>query len=131
MEIRISFPGGLRVDAEANGFIVRTDQPVAEGGEGSAPEPFLLFLASLGTCAGSYILSFCQARRIPTDGIQVLQTIQRNPDTNMVDKIGIEIQIPPSFPEKYRNALVKAANLCTVKKHLVKPPVVETVARVV
>ena len=48
---------------------VLSDQPVDEGGEGSAPQPFQLFLASIATCAGAYAVSFCQAREIPMDGM--------------------------------------------------------------
>ena len=56
MEMVISFPGGKRVDAEFGGMVIQTDQPPQGGGEGSAPTPFALFLASMGTCAGSSAL---------------------------------------------------------------------------
>jgi len=32
--------------------------------------------------------------------------------------------LPPDFPEKYKEAAIKAAEQCTVKKHLLKPPVI-------
>ena len=53
------FGGGLKVDAEYRGFTIKTDQPFHEGGEGRRPAPFDLFLASLATCAGFYVLAFC------------------------------------------------------------------------
>ena len=40
----------------------------------------------------------------------------------MVEKIDIEIHVPPTFPEKYRDSLIRSAELCKVKKHLEKPP---------
>ena len=40
----------------------------------------------------------------------------------MVTRISIEIHVPPGFPEKYRPALVRAAEQCAVKKHLETPP---------
>lgn len=122
MEITIDFPGGARVDAHFGEYIVKTDQPTVGGGEGSAPTPFAIFLSSLGTCAGIYILGFCNQRGLPTDGIRIIQRMQNNPMTGMIGKIEMEIQVPPSFPEKYRPSLIKSAELCAVKKLIENPP---------
>jgi len=124
--IEISFPGGLRVDAEAFGTTISTDQPARAGGDGSAPAPFLLFLASIGTCAGIYVLSFCRQRGIPTDDIRIRQSMAANPVTGALEHVGLDIQVPPSFPMKYHAALVKAANSCAVKKALENPPSFQT-----
>lgn len=118
MEIFIDFPGGSRVDAHFNGFTVTTDQPPVA----SAPTPFDLFLSSIGTCAGIYVLGFCQQRGLPTNGIHIIQQIHFNPMTHMVDQIDLEIRIPPTFPAKYRDSLIRSAELCKVKKHLENPP---------
>lgn len=118
MEMIIDFPGGSRVDAHFDNFTVSTDQPPA----GSAPMPFEIFLASIGTCAGIYVLGFCKQRNLPTEGIQIVQRSHTNPATGMVETIDIEIQIPATFPEKYRDSLIRAAELCKVKKHMEQPP---------
>jgi ribosomal protein S12 methylthiotransferase accessory factor len=118
MEMIIDFPGGSRVDAHFKDFTVPTDQPPSA----SAPMPFELFLASIGTCAGIYILGFCKQRGLPTEGIQIVQRSHSNPATGMVEEIDIEIQIPPTFPEKYRDSLIRSAELCKVKKHMEQPP---------
>jgi ribosomal protein S12 methylthiotransferase accessory factor len=104
------------------GFTIKTDQSEHGGGDSSAPAPFDLFLASIGTCAGIYILSFCQARNITIQGLRLIQRTQRNSETRMIDKITIEIQLSPEFPEKYRESVIKSAELCAVKKHLHNPP---------
>src|SRR3989304_8276815 len=109
MEMEITFPGGARVDASFGGLTVRTDQPVQGGGQGSAPTPFATFLSSIGTCAGIYVLGFCRQRGIPADGIRIVQRINSNPLTHMVDKIDLEIQVPPTFPDKYRDSLIRSA----------------------
>jgi ribosomal protein S12 methylthiotransferase accessory factor len=118
MEMIIDFPGGSRVDAHFDGFTVPTDQPPAA----SAPTPFAVFLSSIGTCAGIYVLGFCQQRGIPTDGIRIVQRTHSNPLTRMIETIDLEIQIPATFPDKYRESLIRSAELCAVKKHLEKPP---------
>jgi ribosomal protein S12 methylthiotransferase accessory factor len=122
MELVIDFPGGAKVDAHFSGFTVKTDQPAYAGGEGSAPAPFGVFLASIGTCAGIYVLGFCRQRGLPTDGIRIIQRVGSNPTTGMVDQIALEIEVPASFPAKYHDALVRSADQCAVKKHLENPP---------
>lgn len=122
MEMIIRFPGGARVDASFDGFTVATDQPPAGGGEGSAPTPFALFLSSIGTCAGIYVLGFCKQRGLPTDGIQIIERTHQDPATGMTDQIDLEIQVPETFPKNYYDSLVRSANLCAVKKHLEHPP---------
>ncbi|MGQ9490310.1 MAG: OsmC family protein [Anaerolineae bacterium] len=122
MEMVITFPGGARVDAHFGPYVVRTDQPPQGGGQGSAPTPFATFLASIGTCAGIYVLGFCKQRGLPTDGIRIVQRLEVNPATGMVSKVLLDIQVPPEFPEKYYAALVRSAEQCAVKKHMEIPP---------
>lgn len=122
MDLLVSFPGGMKVNTEYKGFTIETDQPRKAGGDGAAPSPFDLFVASLGTCAGFYVLRFCQERDIPMDGIQVSLGMERNPQTRMIERIDIDIDLPQEFPEKYVKTVVGAANQCTVKKHLAAPP---------
>ncbi|GAP08519.1 MAG TPA: osmotically inducible protein OsmC [Anaerolinea thermolimosa] len=131
MEMIIDFPGGARVDAHFDQYTVRTDQPPMGGGEGSAPTPFAVFLASIGTCAGIYVLGFCRQRGLPTDGIRIIQRAHRDPQTGLVGQIELEIQVPPTFPEKYHESLVRSANMCAVKKHLENPPSFNTYTRVI
>jgi putative redox protein len=122
MEMVIDFPGGARVDAHLGPHTIMTDQPPAGGGKGEAPTPFALFLASMGTCAGIYVLGFCKQRNLPTDGIRILQRFHRDIKTGMIGQVDLEIQVPPSFPEKYHASLIRSAQLCAVKKHLEHPP---------
>ena len=126
MEMMIDFPGGARVDAHFGSFTVKTDQPPSA----SAPTPFAVFLSSIGTCAGIYVLGFCQQRGLPTEGIRILQRIHPNM-TGMIEKIDLEIQVPPTFPEKYYDSLIRSAELCAVKKHLENPPKFEVTTAVI
>jgi putative redox protein len=121
MEMIIDFPGGARVDAHFGPFTVATDQPP----QSSAPTPFAVFLSSIGTCAGIYVLGFCRQRGLSTEGIRLVQTVETNPMTGMVGRIKLDIQLPPDFPEKYKPALIRAADQCAVKKHLEQPPQIE------
>jgi putative redox protein len=123
MEMKVSFPGNVRVDAEFAGFTVHTDQPLSAGGDATGPSPFHLFLASIGTCAGFYVLSFLKKRGIE-EGAGVTLTSVSDPNTGMVTDVLIDVSLPAGFPEKYREAVVRAVNQCTVKRHLAQPPTI-------
>lgn len=122
MDMNIYFPGGKRVYADYGGFTIETDQPARGGGGDSAPAPFDLFLASIGTCAGIYALGFMQQRDIDADGAKITMRTHADPAAGLIDKIDLELPLPAGFPDKYRDAIVNAMNLCTVKKHLHQPP---------
>lgn len=116
MNLNVKFPGGLAVNAEYGPFEIKTNQ------DGSAPPPFALFLASIGTCAGIYVLSFCQQRGLPTDGLEITQKMETDPFTRLISKVRLDIHLPANFPEKYKEAVIRAADQCAVKKHLATPP---------
>jgi putative redox protein len=120
-EIIVTFPGGKRVDAQVGGHVVRTDQPVTGGGTDAHPTPFALFAASLGTCAGIFVVGFCQKRDLPTDGIRIVERLRYAEDGALAG-VDLDIEVPASFPEKYREALVRVADQCSVKRAIQAQP---------
>ncbi len=122
MDIIVTMPGMRSTIAEYKGFKIKTAQPVIGGGDGSAPAPFDLFLASIATCGATYVAYFCDQRKIPTGNIRVVQRMERNPESKMISKITIDIELPPGFPEKYKKALIHSVDLCAVKKLILDPP---------
>jgi ribosomal protein S12 methylthiotransferase accessory factor len=129
MELEITFPGGVVVETRVGGFTVRTDQPTGDGGENSAPSPYALFFASIGTCAGFYALRFCQARKIDTTELGVKMFVDRDAESGKVATIRIEVRLPPGFPEKYKGAIERAVDSCTVKRTILDPPKFEIAVR--
>ncbi len=127
-EMEITFPGGKRVDADWHGFKIATDQPASAGGGGTAPAPYDLFLASLGTCAGIFVLGFFQARGLSTEGLKIIQSMDWDPEAHRMRKVALKIVLPAGFPEKYKAAVTKAAEQCSVKRALHFPPEFEVTA---
>lgn len=125
--MEITFEGGKVVTAVTHGHTIRTDQPLDNGGGDSAPSPFDLFLASIGTCAGIYVKSFCDKRQIPTEGIKLVQKTVFDEETDLPTSISIDIQVPEGFPDKYLNSLISVAELCKVKKTMLNPPVFDII----
>jgi ribosomal protein S12 methylthiotransferase accessory factor len=125
--MEITFPGGVKVNAQLKDFEIATDQPERNGGDNTAPSPFDFFLASLGTCAGFFALRFCQQRELPTDGMKMSLSSQHNKETKKLEKVEITMQLPKDFPEKYRGAIIRATDQCAVKKALLDPPEIELI----
>lgn len=128
--MKVEFPGGLRVDARFRDQVIKTDQPVMAGGDGSAPSPFELFLGSIATCAGIYALGFCNSKGIDTKGMSISMDLERNNDTGLIGKVIMDLKLPEGFPEKYTKAIINSMEFCTVKKHLQTPPDFEITASI-
>jgi len=121
MEIKVTFDGNKKVNAQVGKHIVCTDQPLNAGGDDSAPSPFELFLASMATCAGIFVKGFCDNRGISTEGISITQNHEFD-EKGLASKIDININLPKDFPEKYIDSVINVANLCKVKKQLLAVP---------
>ncbi|AGA90916.1 putative redox protein, regulator of disulfide bond formation [Thioflavicoccus mobilis 8321] len=119
--LEVRFPGGKRIDVEVGGFVIRTDQGVKAGGEASAPEPFALFLASLAACSGIYALNFCESRKLGTEGLGLSMDWSRAPGAAKASAT-FRLRLPNGFPERYRESIVRAMDLCAVKKNIIDPP---------
>lgn len=130
MEIVIDLPGKARVEAHVGPYTIVTDQPPQGGGDGAAPTPFAMFLSTIGTCAGIYVVGFCRQRGLPTEDIHIVERVHSNPQTGLVDHIDLDIQLPPGFPEKYRDAVIRAADQCLVKKTFEAAPEIDVTSSI-
>lgn len=120
--MEICFPKGLQVHAKYKDFQIGTDQHEKSGGSGKYPDPFTLFISSIGTCTGIYVLRFCQQRDIQTKDLYLTLNTKMNEQTGLIADIDITVHTGKDFPVKYKDAVLKAASKCTVKKHLADPP---------
>ena len=122
MNIEVSLAEGMKVNATVGKHIVKTDQKTYGGGEDSAPAPFDYFLASLATCAGIFVKVFCERRGIDSTQVSLVQKHDVDPLSHKIKGINLEILLPADFPEKYKDAVIAAADQCSVKKLIADPP---------
>jgi len=120
--IDVSFNGGKKMEARVGDKTVVTDLPPEMGGNGTAMEPFTLFMTSIATCAGLYALNFCETRKIPIENMALKMHYELNPKNKRCETLTIDLKLPNGFPEKYKNAILRAMDLCTVKGHMLNPP---------
>jgi len=128
MDMKINFAGNNVVHAEIRGFTIATDAPTTPGGSVTAPSPVDLLLAALGNCTAYYVQHFCQQRDIPLDNISLSVNVTKDEEARKITAIEVAVNLPASFPEKYVDACLKACSQCTVKKYLLDPPMLSTVA---
>jgi ribosomal protein S12 methylthiotransferase accessory factor len=125
MEMEIGFPGGRKIETGFKGTTITVGSDI----EGEpALEPLDLFFVSLGLCAGKYVMEFFRTRDLPYEETKILLSTQWDEDKKMHTQVLIRIQLPKEFPEKYKKAVIKTVNLCSVKKHIFAPPTFEVEA---
>ena len=115
--MKITFEGNKKVKVHVKNFDIMTDQSKEHGGDSSAPTPIDLFLASLGSCSGVFVLNFLKQHNLPETVYLPLEP-ECNINEYVIDKIKVFIHVPPDFPAKYENALVEGAKRCLVARHV-------------
>ena len=120
--IEVKFTGGKRIEAKVGEYTLQTDQPLKYGGEASAPAPFDLFLGSLATCAGIFAWNFCESRQLPTEGLALQMECIDDEQKKMIGEIKFRLSLPDGFPDRYRSGIVRAMELCAVKRHMQTAP---------
>lgn len=114
----ITFPGNKKIDVAFNNFKIKTDQAKENGGDETAPEPFDVFISSLGACAGIYAKSFCDVRKLSTNHMYISSDVVFKEGQKLMEQVNITLHVNRDFPEKYIKAIIKSMNGCAVKNQL-------------
>lgn len=122
MEINVSFLGKQKINANFDGFNVVADQPVKNGGDNSGPSPFDYFLASTALCAGYFVKAYCDARKLPTDGIKISQVNIKDTENKYKHTFDIKIHLPEGFSDKDKEGILRSVEGCSVKKAIQQIP---------
>jgi len=127
MEMEIRFAGVQKVETRLKGATITVGSDIENE---SGLEPLDLFFISLGLCAGKYVMEFCRTRDIPYEDTKILLRTQWDEDKKLHTQVLIQIQLPQEFPAKYKKAVIRAVDLCSVKKHIFTPPAIEVDAHI-
>ncbi len=130
MELKVTLEGNKKVSTHIGDHLIMTDQPEKSGGSNTAPAPYDLFLASIATCAGFYVQSYCDNKNIDCSGIEITLKAKRD-DKKVINGFVTTIHVPEEIPEKLHGVLKKVASQCAVKKTIMNNPdfIVETIKR--
>ena len=113
---------GDRFAVSARDHLLTVDQPVADGGDDTAPTPTELFVASLVSCVAFYARRYLARHGLLTDGLRVTGDYDMAPRPVRVARVRIDITLPEGMPDGRREALLAVASHCTVHNSLTAPP---------
>ena len=122
--VNVTWDGGVRFTADVRGHKVSVDQPVKAGGEDSAPMPLELMPASLGTCVAFFVQQFLATRGIDPTGLTVAVGVAGATNPHRIGRFDVQVSLPGGIPERYRDAVIRAAETCTVHHTLTHQPAI-------
>ena len=109
-----SVPGTLRQDVLVDGrHLLRTDEPVRLGGEGTAPAPHELFPAALAACVSTTLVMYARTKEWDLGDVTV-GVVYDNDSTPRRFEIDIELTGDLSAGQLER--LEKVAAACPVRR---------------
>ncbi|MGD0483913.1 MAG: OsmC family protein [Gemmatimonadales bacterium] len=120
--VNVTWDGGVRFTADIRGHKVHVDQPRQGGGVDSAPGPLELLPASLGTCVAYFIQQFLATRGVDPTGLEVAVGVAGAPNPHRIGRFEVRVRVPAGMPERYREAVMRAAETCTVHHTLSHTP---------
>lgn len=115
MKITLLSDERIRLDGRAGPLSVEADSAEMQY------SPFHMLASGLATCTYSVLASWGTHARLPIDDIVIEVGWTFAEDPHRVGSMDVDV-IWPSLPAERRNAAVRAAGLCTIKKTLETPP---------
>lgn len=123
--ITVSHVAGDRFAIELGEHTLMVDQPLQDGGEGTAPTPTELFVASLASCVAHYARRYLTRHQLATEGLTVTADYQTGSGPARVTAVQVVVTVSPDVPVHRREALLAVASHCTVHNSLTHPPAVQ------
>lgn len=117
MKITLLSDDRIRLDGKAGPLSVEADSAEMQY------SPFHMLASGLATCTYSVLASWGTHAKLPVDDLAIEVGWKFAEEPHRVSDMDVDV-IWPSLPEERRNAAVRAAGLCTVKKTFEQPPVV-------
>ncbi len=122
MEMTVNYTGGMQFVAEVRGHAVTIDLPPAQKGRDTGPTPPELFIASLGSCIGVYVVGYLRAQELPCEGIRVDVTWEDEKSPARIGRITADIHLPDGISPEQAQMALKAAELCKIHNTLHQKP---------
>jgi len=119
----IKYIGGMKFEAKNRSHSVIIDQPQASGDEDKGFTPPELFVDSLGSCIGVYVLGFCKNTGLNPNGMKITMDWEKAIDKPArIQKINAKIELPNANPGPRKAALLKIAESCLIHETIKHQP---------
>jgi len=117
MHAHVRHLDGVRFEAEASGHRITSDQPLENGGTDGGMTPPDLLLASLGTCAAYYALQYLRARSLPTAGLAVRVSAEKETSPARLDRFRIEVETC-ELSARHHEGILRSVHSCLIHNTL-------------
>lgn len=122
--IRVQHEWNDRFSVDVRGHRLYVDQPLADGGDDTAPTPTELLVASLASCVAFYARRYLTRHGLPTEGLSVSAAFTMASRPARVGHIDVQLTLPEGIPADRRAAALAVASHCTVHNTLADGPMV-------
>jgi len=120
--ITVNYVGGRMFNASMRGHTVSLDLPREQQGTDTGPTPPELFVASLASCMGYYLLFYCDRARLDPAGLTVEAEFQKLPDR--IGTILIRINLPSATTAAQKEEADAWAHKCFIHNTLTHTPAI-------
>jgi putative redox protein len=125
--VAVRWAGGkFAQDIEVAGQILRSDEEVVKGGEGTGPTPHELLLAALGSCTAMTLKVYAERKGWPLRDVNV--TLDGGPVDGGGYVINRQIRLFGELDGDQRQRLIEIADKCPVHKTLIGEMTIKTTA---
>ncbi len=119
----IKYINGKKFSAQNRTHTIIIDQPKEGGGEDQGPTPPELFIDSLGSCIGVYVLAFCKNTGLDSSGMKInLEWEKASDKPSRIKTISAKIYLPNADVGARKAALLKVAESCLVHETIRSHP---------
>jgi putative redox protein len=119
----IKYIDGKKFSATNRTHTIIIDQPKEGGGEDQGMTPPELFIDSLGSCIGVYVLGFCKNTGLDPIGMKIILDWEKASDKpGRIQKISAKIELPNVDIGARKAALLKVAESCLIHETIKHQP---------
>jgi putative redox protein len=119
----IKYIDGKKFSAQNRTHAVIIDQPEDNGGNDQGPTPPELFVDSLGSCIGVYVLAFCKNTGLDPSGMKIILDWEKASDKpSRIKSISAKIDLPNTDVGPRKAALLKVAESCMIHETIKHQP---------
>ena len=128
--MKITYNGKKEFTVTIRNHTFTVDQPEDNGGDNIGPTPPEIFAASLGTCIGVYVTSYCNAKGINCKGISFDVDWMFSEEHEKINNISVNINMPDESYKIREKAILKAAEHCLIHNTLNSNPQIVVAVKV-
>ncbi len=122
MEMFLAHKGKKKFVVAARGHQIIVDQPLEQEGNDEGMTPPEIFIASLATCMGVYILNYCKNSGINPNDMTLNIKWEKASNPARIGNVKVDIKLPRYKNMEREQAIIKVAEHCLVHNTINMPP---------